>query len=104
LLSTNIEAHEHKGVNFATAVPSTPTLNDRGAVDLAFSRGFEGEWDRYLWGGFANFLIKKENIYYGANTGSGCTLNASARLAVSAYGENFQDVGCELFHGLNTIV
>jgi hypothetical protein len=32
-------------------------------------------------------------IYYGANTGTGCNVNASVRLAVSEDGENFQDLG-----------
>jgi hypothetical protein len=32
-------------------------------------------------------------VYYGANTGSGCHINASARLAVSEDGETFQDMG-----------
>ncbi len=140
-----------------------PARNDWDAGSIAFSHGAEGEWDYYLWGGFANSLIKKSDIYYlyyqgspsydngcesvssraigvatstdgihwvksannpviswfsqgsieegaassaawlgvdgkiyvyyGANTGSGCTVNASARLAVSEDGENFQDVG-----------
>lgn len=32
-------------------------------------------------------------LYYGANTGTGCTVNASARLAVSDDGLNFLDLG-----------
>ena len=32
-------------------------------------------------------------VYYGANTGSGCTVRTSLRLAVSEDGENFQDAG-----------
>ena len=32
-------------------------------------------------------------VYYGANTGSECTVNANARLAVSADGVTFQDAG-----------
>ena len=32
-------------------------------------------------------------VYYGANTGSECTVNANARLAVSEDGETFQDAG-----------
>src|SRR5215216_589301 len=140
-----------------------PGLSDWDAGSLAFSHGSEGEWDFFLWGGFANSLIKKGDtyylyyqgspsydnqcdsvaqrsigvatstdgiqwvksannpvitwsgqgsieegaassaawlgadgkiyIYYGANTGSGCSVNASARLAVSEDGVNFQDVG-----------
>ena len=32
-------------------------------------------------------------LYYGANSGTGCTVHASARLAVSEDGESFQDLG-----------
>ena len=32
-------------------------------------------------------------VYYGANTGSGCTVRSSARLAVSDNGETFADAG-----------
>jgi hypothetical protein len=140
-----------------------PTVTDWQNAQLAFSHGSPGQWDYYLWGGFANSIIKKGNtyylyyqgspsysdqcdsvsyrkigvakstdgihwvksdknpvlswtvhggveegpvssaawlgadgkvyVYYGANTGSGCTVNASARLAVSADGETFQDLG-----------
>ena len=140
-----------------------PGQNDWDAGTLAFSSGSEGQWDRYLWGGFANSLIKKGNtyylyyqgspsyddtcgsvahraigvatstdgihwvkspnnpvitwssqgsieegavsaaawlggdgkvyVYYGANSGSGCTVRSSARLAVSGDGENFTDAG-----------
>jgi hypothetical protein len=140
-----------------------PVLSDWGAGQIAFTHGSEGEWDYYLWGGFANSLIKRNGtyylyyqgspvydnqcesvsyrgigvaksadgvnwvksgnnpviswaslgsveegaassaawigadgrvyVYYGANTGTGCDVNASARLAVSDDGENFQDLG-----------
>lgn len=39
-------------------------------------------------------------LYYGANTGSGCNVNASARLAVSDDGVNFQDMG-EVLSGMD---
>jgi hypothetical protein len=148
----------------SSAIPySIPTLEDWEAGSLAFSHGAEGEWDYYLWGGFANSLIKKGDtyylyyqgspsyddhcgsvsqraigvatstdgihwvksaqnpviswssqgsieegavssaawvgedgkiyLYYGANSGTGCSVNASARLAVSEDGETFQDLG-----------
>jgi hypothetical protein len=35
----------------------------------------------------------KVYVYYGANTGTGCTVRASIRLAVSEDGVNFQDTG-----------
>lgn len=39
-------------------------------------------------------------VYYGANTGSGCTVRANARLAVSEDGEIFQDAG-EVLSGMD---
>ena len=148
---------------FAVDPALIPGQNDWNAGTLAFSSGAEGQWDRYLWGGFANSLIKKGNtyylyyqgsssydntcesvadraigvatstdgihwvkspsnpvitwssqgsieegavssaawlgsdgkiyVYYGANTGSGCTVRSSARLAVSDDGETFTDAG-----------
>jgi hypothetical protein len=39
-------------------------------------------------------------LYYGANTGSGCNVNANARLAVSEDGVNFQDLG-EVLSGMD---
>ena len=147
----------------SSSTMTIPALEDWQAGTIAFSHGAEGEWDRYLWGGFANSLIKRGGtyylyyqgspsyddqcesvshraigvatstdgvhwvksqknpviswssqgsieegavssaawlgqdgkfyVYYGANTGSGCTVNTSARLAVSDDGENFQDAG-----------
>ncbi|HEY3475833.1 MAG TPA: hypothetical protein VGK56_14580, partial [Anaerolineales bacterium] len=43
---------------------SIPTLEDWEADSFAFSHGSEGEWDYYLWGGFANSLIKRGDTYY----------------------------------------
>jgi len=149
--------------NVSSSGITIPTLDDWQVRSIAFSHGVEGEWDYYLWGGFANSLIKKGDtyylyyqgapsydtkcdsvshrgigvatsrdgihwtksdrnpiiswssqgsieegavssaawlgadgrvyVYYGANTGSGCTVNSQARLAVSEDGENFQELG-----------
>jgi hypothetical protein len=42
-------------------------------------------------------------IYYGANTGTSCNINSSARLAMSEDGFNFQDMG-EVLSGSNLSV
>jgi hypothetical protein len=154
---------DDQGALLSTAAYKIPTVDDWQATHHAFSRGTEGEWDHYLYGGFANSLIKKGDtyylyyqgsptydtncesvshraigvatstdgihwvksdknpviawssqgsieegavssavwlgtdnkiyLYYGANTGSGCTIRASARLAVSENGEDFQELG-----------
>ena len=41
-----------------------PSMDDWQEVTVAFSHGAEGEWDHYIWGGFANSLIKRGNTYY----------------------------------------
>jgi len=167
--STETETSTPPSTSTSTATPgpiTIPNLNDWDVGNLAFSHGAEGQWDAYLWGGFANSLIKKGDtyflyyqaspsydatcdsvsyraigvatstdgvqwvksaqnpvitwssqgsieegavssaawvdadgrifIYYGANTGSGCTVHADARLAVSEDGINFQDLGAVL--------
>jgi hypothetical protein len=140
-----------------------PQNTDWVTKGVAIREGAEGQWDRYLWGGFSNNLIKKGStyyhyyqgsayydntcesvayraigvatstdginwtkhsgnpvikwsskgsieegasgsgawlrsdgkvyIYYGANTGTGCTVNTAGRLAVSSDGVNFTDMG-----------
>jgi hypothetical protein len=167
---TDTETSTPTSTSVPTSSPSPlsiPALNDWDAGSLAFSHGAQGEWDHILWGGFANSLIKKGDIYYlyyqgslfyddtdcesvahrsigvatstdgihwtkssrnpvitwtsqgsieegavssaawlgpdgriyiyyGANTGSGCLINASARLAMSDDGESFLDLGVVL--------
>ena len=46
------------------AIQFIPGQNDWDTGTLALSSGAEGQWDRYLWGGFANSLIKKGNTFY----------------------------------------
>ena len=41
-----------------------PLQSDWTPATLAFTHGALGEWDYYLWGGFANSLIKKDGVYY----------------------------------------
>jgi hypothetical protein len=142
---------------------SLPDTTDWHNLGISIEEGIDGEWDRYIWGGFANSLIKKGNTYYhfyqgspsydtscesvayraigvatstdavnwtkyagnpviswtdkgsieegavssaiwvgsdgrfyidyGANSGSGCTVNANGRLAVSDDGFTFTDLG-----------
>jgi hypothetical protein len=160
LLATN--KYTFDSLSYSNPI-TIPTLIDWQDSTVAFSHGSEGEWDHYLWGGFANSLIKKDNryylyyqgspsydnqcesvshrgigvatstdgihwiksqnnpviswsnqgsieegavssavwlgkdgkvyVYYGANTGSGCTVSTNARLAVSEDGEHFQELG-----------
>lgn len=51
-------------VNSSLNTIQIPTLEDWQTGHVAFSRGAEGEWDYYLWGGFTNALIKKDDVYY----------------------------------------
>ncbi len=140
-----------------------PSQEDWTTKSVSITEGADGEWDRYLWGAFANSLIKKDDtyyhyyqgsitydntcdsvaqrsigvatspdginwtkhpnnpiitwsefgsieegavssgawlhsdgqiyMYYGANSGSGCTITSNGRLAVSSDGINFTDSG-----------
>lgn len=42
-------------------VPERSSWVNRG---IAIAEGNPGEWDRYLWGGFANSIVKKQGVYY----------------------------------------
>jgi hypothetical protein len=146
-----------------TGIEILPQQADWKNKGIAIKEGVNGEWDRFLWGGFANSLIKKGDtyflyyqgspnydkacesvsyrsigvatskdgitwtkfkgnpiitwaskgsieegatssgawvgndgkvyIYYGANSGTGCNVNANGRLATSTDGYNFTDQG-----------
>jgi chitodextrinase len=41
-----------------------PEQSDWQDVGIAIQEGVDGEWDRYLWGGFANSVIKRDDTYY----------------------------------------
>lgn len=43
------------------ALPEASSWTNQG---VAIAEGNPGEWDRYLWGGFANSLVKKDGVYY----------------------------------------
>ena len=71
------------GVNWVKS-EKNPVLSwtNRGSVE-------EGATSSAAWLGADGKIY----LYYGANTGTGCTVSASARLAVSEDGESFQDLG-----------
>lgn len=54
------------------ALARLPTQEDWVDCGTIFPAGAEGAWDHYLWGGFANGLVKKDGVYYlyyqGANS------------------------------------
>ncbi len=41
-----------------------PTQLDWKDCGTIFHGGVEGEWDHYLWGGFASTVVKKDGIFY----------------------------------------
>lgn len=41
-----------------------PEQADWQDVGIAIQEGVDGDWDRYLWGGFSNSMIKKDGTYY----------------------------------------
>lgn len=88
----NCESVAHRAIGLATSTdgvhwtkhPGNPviTWSSRGSVE-------EGAVSSAAWLGGDGRIY----IYYGANTGTGCNINASARLAVSEDGVTFQDLG-----------
>lgn len=48
-------------VGMSMSIPDQSDWIDCGAI---FSAGNEGEWDHYLWGGFATTVVKKDGIFY----------------------------------------
>lgn len=58
ILSLTIPRHSYAQTSF---VPNTSDWQTQG---VAIREGEEGEWDRYLWGAFANSVIKKDGVYY----------------------------------------
>jgi hypothetical protein len=82
----------------ATAVPITPipAQSDWLECGQIFRAGAEGEWDTYLWGGFAATVVKKDGLfhlyYQGANgydDDEGTVTYRAIGLATSADGLNF---------------
>jgi hypothetical protein len=82
----------------ATAVPTIPLPAQTDWVECGpiFSAGAEGEWDTYLWGGFAATVVKKDGLFYlyyqGANgydDDEGTVTYRAIGVATSADGVNF---------------
>jgi hypothetical protein len=48
----------------AAVTINLPEQTDWQAKGVAIQQGADGQWDRYLWGGFANSLIKKGSTYF----------------------------------------
>lgn len=62
---------DHTGIpaqSLITALPETgihiPAQSEWVDHGMIFEAGAEGEWDYYLWGGFAFSVIKKDETYY----------------------------------------
>jgi hypothetical protein len=56
-LSTPAGRHKEDAVEF----PPETAWNDLGPI---FEAGKAGDWDRYLWGGFAAAILKKDETYF----------------------------------------
>jgi hypothetical protein len=67
------------------SLPVLPALEDWQSGAVA-SRGALGEWDHYLWGGFANSLIKKGDTFYLYYQGSPTYDNQCDSVAYRAIG------------------
>lgn len=89
---TDCESVAHRSIGVATSTDGISWVKSANNPVITWSsRGSieEGAVSSAAWLGADGKIY----IYYGANTGSGCTINASVRLAVSEDGENFQDLG-----------
>jgi hypothetical protein len=89
---TDCESVAHRSIGVATSTDGISWVKSaRNPVITWSSQGSieEGAVSSAAWLGADGKIY----VYYGANTGSGCTVNADARLAVSEDGENFQDLG-----------
>ena len=51
-------------IALAQTAIALPQQSDWVSQGVAIREGADGQWDRYLWGGFANNLIKKGSTYY----------------------------------------
>jgi hypothetical protein len=87
-----------KGSSVEASVTLPPLPEQHHWIDqgIAFYEGSEGEWDRYLWGAFANSLIKKDGkyfLYYQGSNGyddtCGDNSNRQIGLATSEDGINW---------------
>jgi hypothetical protein len=47
--------------NYSIALPQQGDWTDHGQI---LQSGAEGDWDLYLWGGFASSIVKKDGKYY----------------------------------------
>jgi hypothetical protein len=48
-------------VQLSVAIPQQEDWVDHGKI---IDSGTEGDWDLYLWGGFANSVVKKDGVFY----------------------------------------
>lgn len=50
-----------QAVELGSIVPAQADWVDCGQI---LAQGAEGDWDRFLWGGFANTVVKKDGVFY----------------------------------------
>jgi hypothetical protein len=57
-------AHPARGQDVPSYQATIPSQSDWLECGPIFTAGNEGEWDYYLWGGFASSVVKKNGIFY----------------------------------------
>ena len=79
--------------DYSARIPGTGDWIDCGTV---LSSGSQGEWDRYLWGGFAASVLKKDGRYFlyyqgsdDYHEGEGTVMHRAIGVATSADGFRF---------------
>ena len=77
----------------SVSIPRQEDWIDNGKI---FTEGDEGDWDRFLWGGFAGTVIKKDDVYYlyyqgsnGYDEAEGTVTYRAIGVATSEDGINF---------------
>jgi hypothetical protein len=77
----------------SVAIPQQADWTDHGKI---MDAGSEGDWDLYLWGGFANSVTKKDGVYYlyyqgsnGYDDAEGTVTYRAIGVATSVDGINF---------------
>lgn len=80
-------------LQFSIVIPQQEDWIDHGKI---IDSGDEGDWDLYLWGGFANSVVKKDGVYYlyyqgsnGYDDAEGTVTYRAIGVATSEDGINF---------------
>lgn len=96
IVSLAILPHEALAVRQPENTVRIPGQSDWIDCGTIFGHGKAGEWDYYLWGGFASSVVKKDGVFYlyyqgapGCDEGEGTVTWRSIGVATSKDGVHF---------------